>query len=82
MHAVVMMVLGVTGTFQPWLVTIEICVAVVRKNDKANTRANDCVALQDVSLQRVCRHSSPASSSRHIQPRPLSLPPLFCPDGS
>lgn len=80
MHAVVNMVLCVTGTFRPWLiVTIKMCVAVGWKNKKQNGKWNECVALQDVSLQRVSHRSSSASSSSHIPTRLLSLCPLFFP---
>lgn len=77
MHAVVKMVLCVTGTFHPRLVASELCVAVVRKNNKQIRSTNVYVALQDVSLRRVRRYSSLASSSSHISTRLLSLPPLF-----
>lgn len=76
MHTLVKMVLCVTGTFH--LVTIEMCVAVVRKTKQTNKNSDDeDVILQDVSKQLVCSHSSPASSSSHILTRLLSLHPLF-----
>lgn len=76
MHTLVKMVLCVTGTFH--LVTIEMCVAVVRKTKQTNKNSDDeDVILQYVSKQLVCSHSSPASSSSHILTRHLSLHPLF-----
>lgn len=60
------------------LVTIEMCVAVVRKTKQTKKNSDDeDVILQDASKQLVCSHSSPASSSSHILTRLLSLHPLF-----